>query len=111
MATPKEATVQKTAKKTIPIEIVVKGKDITVSRDPFWVSKKELHELEWVCAQDFTVHFETPNGSPFRKDTFKKGDHSGCVRDDVQPSDTPIYKYTVTVPGVGALDPKGGVTP
>lgn len=120
MATPATTMEQKTAKKPIAIYIGVKGRDVTASLDPFWVSKSNKDEVQWFCTQShnthgqgcFTIRFDGPNGSPFETDTFLG--HGACskpVRNDVQPDKEKLYKYTVTIPGYDPLDPHGGVTP
>jgi hypothetical protein len=90
-------------------------KTISVSPDPFYVSIERGEEVVWAIKPDnycFTVHFAGgPNGSPFEGTTFGHNhSHSGLPRRDAQ-LHPHLYKYTVTVPGIGALDPNGGVTP
>jgi|GEM_PF-1649859 len=113
-----------------PKDVVVKiGLDpkgnITVSPDPFWVSKGKEPQVNvmWVCTVDhqhgtggspcFTVDFNKEGGSPFNDWHFcGHGASSGLVRLDVKPcpSDKPSYKYTVNMNGK-SYDPGGGVTP
>ena len=117
-----KATVQQKESPKVKVTIFAdrKTKKITVDPDKFLVSKGKKEEVQWLCTQEhkhqsdmcFTVHFGKANGSPFTKDTFKNHQvSSGLVHEKVEPSDTQFYEYTVTVPGVGVLDPKGGVTP
>jgi hypothetical protein len=118
MATPIKVTGQQTPKAKIEVQIYVdpKTKTITVKPDPFWVRVSNLEEAMWLCMQPhkhghnecFTVHF--PEESPFSERAFANhGVRSGLAV--VQPDKNKLYKYTVTVPRIGVLDPKGGVTP
>jgi hypothetical protein len=122
MANQGEATVQQKEGTKIKVTIFAdkKTKKITVDPEKFLVSKSKKEVVQWLCTREhehkddlcFTVHFGKANGTPFETDTFKNHQVlSGTVHEKVEPSDTKLYEYTVTVPGVGVLDPKGGVTP
>jgi hypothetical protein len=92
-------------------------KKIEANPETFYVSISKNEEVEFVCKQPhehgrhkcFLVHFDEPQGSPFAEHTFKDhGARSGCAI--VAHGDTE-YKYTVWVPGVEPLDPRGVVLP
>jgi hypothetical protein len=106
--TPKEEPVK------VMIQVNPDVKTISVSPDPFYVNIERGEEVEWdIMPEDlcFTVHFGGPNGSPFEETTFGHNHRrSGLPRGDAE-RHPKLYKYTVAVPKIGALDPHGGVTP
>jgi hypothetical protein len=96
--------------------IVDQTGQITVDRDPFWVSKGKDEEVVWHCTStdpkdphpNFTVDFDK-NGSPFNESHFSSDwPCSGLVKRNVQPDRDRLYHYTVRV-GTNSLDPDGGV--
>jgi hypothetical protein len=99
---------------TVNISADLNTKSITVDPDPFHLSLKKTEEAVWVLnilggkpgdTNSFTVHFGK-NGSPFNPDTTfgNSKSHSGVPTVQSGPAE---YKYTITVAGVGALDPGG----
>ena len=92
---------------------VIPAVGITVSPDPFRISKTNREEVEWVGAPNpaasFVVCFDE---TPFNAHDFHSGPHarSGRVRDDVKPNSQKVYKYTVTANGY-TLDPGGIIDP
>lgn len=112
-----------TGHKAVTVEIGLdKHGRITVSPDPFWVSKGKKEEVVWKCAQNhphdpngipcFTVDFNKHNdSSPFENWHFQGHEaHSDCVRSNVIPDEFKVYSYTVSMHGK-SLDPGGGVKP
>lgn len=100
----------------VPVEIGLdrKGK-ITVTPDPFWVSKRKKHRVVWLCTVEhehtggspcFKVEFNK-NGSPFNGHQFH-GHGASSGRATVRANRKKLYKYTVTING-NNLDPGGGV--
>lgn len=118
MATPAVVTERPTPKAQVKVVINVDpvAKTIKVDPDPFFVCRSKFEEVEWILKKPqgfpevdcFTVHFV--GQSPFHPEaTFgHKRARSGCA---TVPAGPTLYKYTVTVPGIGTLDPHGGVTP
>ena len=99
---------------TSPVPVQIYAAPIRAYRDPFWVSKSNNEEVEWQCMQNhqhgngkcFTIEF--PGESPFAGHVFHDhGARSGLPV--VAPDDSKLYKYNITIPGVGTLDPQGGV--
>lgn len=117
MTTAGTARMKHTAKEE-PVKVIIEvnpnAKTISVSRDPFYVSIENGDQVEWSIQPEdyyFTVHFGGPNGSPFDDTTFGFNHRlSGRPKADAERYPK-LYKYTVAVPGIGALDPLGGVTP
>ena len=104
MAAPGTATGPREKQVTITI---VNGQ-ITVSPDPFHVSKSRNEEVEWIYNGKFVVDFGTD--SPFCESQFNdQFPFSGPVGHKVKPSTTKHYKYTITIAGVPPLDPDGQV--
>jgi hypothetical protein len=98
----------------VPVTIrIEKDGAITVSPDPFFVSKGKNQEVAWICSDRkayFTVDFDK-NGSPFYEQQFSSSQPcSGLVRRAVLPDPHKTYSYTVRVRGK-TLDPDGGILP
>ena len=104
--------------RTIPLTVGIYAdpttKQISAEPDPFWISLRGREEVVWVCKREhvhgddkcFTVDFG--DDSPFPESVFKDhGVRSGHPKAHVIKE--MLYKYTVTVPGVGCVDPQGGV--
>ena len=116
MATPK--IVHQSAPQDFRVHVGLDAKgNIKVDPDPFWIYRCEDEQVRWVCVQHhthgdanhpwFTVDFDT---TPFNNKHFEG---HGALSD--RPTDQAIpnhlYKYTVSMPGKGSLDPTGGVDP
>jgi hypothetical protein len=112
MATPQTVTPKKGPRVVISVYADPETGEIYVDREPFYVHIKKQEEVQWICMQNhgthgrgcFKVEFEE---SPFPNKEFHHGEDSDLPI--VPPSPTKLYKYTITVPDVGTLDPKGGV--
>jgi hypothetical protein len=96
------------------VAVKIYADPISADPDPFTVHVSKNEEIEWQCMQDhqhgngkcFTIEF--PGESPFAGHSFHDNRaHSGLPV--VPPDDNKLYKYNVTIPGVGTLDPQGGV--
>lgn len=118
MATPRTAGPIEGTRVVIGIYANPESHEIYVDREPFYIHKSEQEIVEWVCHQDhkghvhgancFTVEFKGKRGTPFERSTFHgHGALSGLAT--AKPNDKRLYKYRVIVPGVGTLDPQGGV--
>ena len=105
------------------VAIQIVGGKITVSPDPFNISKSGHEQVLWTIG-DSNLHFniEFTGGSPFAYKQFSDVEpYSGLVRRDVLGSPDWYYKYTVTVTAGSAasgykpvgkpLDPGGVVNP
>lgn len=97
----------------IVVTISIKGDEIEVTPDPFYISKSKQEEVLWVTADpdlEFTVEFDKGD-SPFYEVQFDHKDFpaSGLVRRGVLADPQRKYKYTVRAGGA-KLDPGGVVT-
>jgi len=103
MAAPKLAP----CPREIVVTITIVNGQITVSPDPFHVSKRRNEEVVWFYNNgSFEVDFVE---SPFNDTQFTDQlPVSGLVRRNVLPSKTKHYKYTVTI-GAYSSDPDGQV--
>jgi len=116
MATPQAVVPGKGPRVVINVYADPESGEIYVDREPFYVHIGKQEEVQWICRQShqshgpncFTVEFNGPNGTPFPGNQYHHGEDSGVPR--VGASAT-FYKYTIRVPGVGEIDPQGGVRP
>jgi hypothetical protein len=94
------------------VTISIKGGEIVVTPDPFYISKSKQEEVLWVAADpnlDFTVEFENGD-SPFYEVQFSNDfPASGLVRRSVLSDPQREYEYTVRT-GNMEKDPTGVVT-
>ena len=103
------------------------AKKLKVTLPTFWVCKLDVGDgdvAEWFCQLNpknrihsndppcFTIKFKKE--SPFEHAQFNSVDgHAGSdkIRDNLIPSETRIYEYSIESPGKEVLDPGGGVRP
>ena len=95
------------------VEISIKGDEIEVAPDTFYISKSKQEEVLWVATNpnlEFTVEFDKGD-SPFYEVQFNKEfPASGLVRRGVLCDPQRKYKYTVRVEGYKPRDPGGVIT-
>jgi hypothetical protein len=111
MATPQTVTPRKGPRVVIRVYADSETGEIYIDREPFYVHVKKQEEVQWICMQNhathgpncFTVEFEE---SPFRKKQFHHGEDSDLP---VVGPGSKLFKYSISVQGVGTLDPRGGV--
>jgi hypothetical protein len=111
MATPTQGPLPVAPEAKVTVQI--NANPISANPDPFTVHVSKKEEVEWQCMQ----HHQHGNGKCFKIEFPAESPFAGKIFHDhgaksglpvVQPGDK-LYKYNVTIPGVGTLDPQGGV--
>lgn len=99
----------------VEINVDPKNKTVTVSLDPFEVSKKQKDQVQWICGQNhqhdyqkgcFWIHFD--QDCPFDKKEARFHEELSGPPNDSSVIDQK-YKYTVEVHDYPPLDPLGVV--
>lgn len=117
MATPSKTPQPELGYVPVKINTDPKTKKITVSPDPFEVSKGNKEQVQWICGQNhdhnnpkgcFWIHFDKE--SPFDKKEFRKHMELSSPPNDASVIEKK-YKYSVDIDGYPTLDPIGVVKP